>query len=73
MSILYESSLQGRQKLYLVFPVLIQAFFVLQAKLLDIFFGFLIQLCVCFAGKYLCFDATGVADIPPACIVAEKS
>ena len=45
----------------------------LQAKLLDIFFGFLIQLCVCFAGKYICFDATGVADIPPACIVAEKS
>ena len=45
----------------------------LQAKLPDIFFGFLIQLCVCFAGKYICFDATGVADIPPSCIVAEKS
>ena len=26
-----------------------------------------------FAGKYICFDATGVADIPPSCIVAEKS
>ena len=36
------------------------------------FFFSYIAMCL-FAGKYICFDATGVADIPPSCIVAEKS
>ena len=46
--------------------------FVLQAKLPDIFLVFLYSYVFVLLAN-TCFDATGVADIPPACIVAEKS